>query len=259
MVDILIAGLIGSGKSTLIGALAFAIKKGNSCYTFADRPDDLTPLAKLYKPWLFQIPVNRTALGNSETFEFSLKKDCGDQMTVSIPDYAGEDFESLLSKQSDILDQWGGNSNALIFLVKDFELAALEEAFVSEEDKKTSSNNYSFSLEFTTSQVKNILLLKELLRRIQWRTVVIGISAWDRYEDKYKPEAFLQAKAPVLYNYIKHHLTRHNIIGISAQGAEYTEENRQELSDRTMNNTRSWMTMDDERINDLTKILDLIS
>lgn len=259
MADILIAGLIGSGKSTLIGALAFAIKKGKSSYTFVDRPEDLTPLTKLYKPWLSQIPVNRTALGNSETFEFSLRNECGDQMTVSIPDYAGEDFERLLSMQSGILNQWGGDSNALVFLVKDFELDALEEAFAADDNNKPNSPIHTFSLNYTTSQVKNILLLKELLKRVQWRTIVIGISAWDRYDDKYQPEAFLKDKAPVLYNYITHYLPETNIIGISAQGAEYSEECRQELSNRTMNNTRSWMVIDNERTNDLTKILDLIS
>lgn len=63
----------------------------------------------------------------------------------------------------------------------------------------------------------------------------------------------------MLYNYITHYLPETNIIGISAQGAEYSEECRQELSTRTMNNTRSWMVIDNERINDLTKIIDLIS
>ena len=65
-------------------------------------------------------------------------------MTVSIPDYAGEDFERLLSKQSDILNQWGGDSNALIFLVKDFELDALEEAFATDDDNKPNSPIHTF-------------------------------------------------------------------------------------------------------------------
>ena len=83
-VNVLIAGLIGSGKSTLIGALAYAIKMGKCSYSFVDRPEDLTPLAKLYKPWLSLTPVNRTALGNSETFEFSLKKEVGSQKLFKI-------------------------------------------------------------------------------------------------------------------------------------------------------------------------------
>lgn len=259
MVNVLIAGLIGSGKSTLIGALAYAIKTGNSSYKFVDRPEDLTPLAKLYKPWLSLTPVNRTALGNSETFEFSLKKDVGPQVTISIPDYAGEDFERLISKQSDILNHWGGERNALIFLIKDFELDALEEAFVTDVTNKPNSPIHPFSLEVTTSQVKNILLLKELLKCVRWESVTIGISAWDRYDDDYMPDTFFKEKAPVLYNYIKHYLPRTKIIGVSAQGAEYTETIRQELSEKTMNNTRSWLVINNDRMYDLTKILDLIS
>lgn len=258
-VNVLIAGLIGSGKSTLIGALAYAIKMGKCSYSFVDRPEDLTPLAKLYKPWLSLTPVNRTALGNSETFEFSLKKEVGPQITISIPDYAGEDFERLISKQSDILNHWGGEKNALIFLIKDFELDALEEAFVTEVENRENLPIHPFSLELTTSQVKNLLLLKELLKCVRWESVVIGISAWDRYDDNYLPDTFLKEKAPVLYNYIRHYLPKTKVIGVSAQGAEYAENLRQELSERTMNNTRSWSVINNERGYDLTKILDLIS
>lgn len=258
-VNVLIAGLIGSGKSTLIGALAYAIKMGKCSYSFVDRPEDLTPLAKLYKPWLSLTPVNRTALGNSETFEFSLKKEVGPQITISIPDYAGEDFERLISKQSDILNHWGGEKNALIFLIKDFELDALEEAFVTEVENRENLPIHPFSLELTTSQVKNLLLLKELLKCVRWESVVIGISAWDRYDDNYLPDTFLKEKAPVLYNYIRHYLPKTKVIGVSAQGAEYAENLRQELTERTMNNTRSWSVINNERGNDLTKILDLIS
>lgn len=259
MVNVLIAGLIGSGKSTLIGALAYAIKTGKSNYTFVDRPEDLTPLAKLYKPWLSLTPVNRTVLGNSETFEFSLKKEIGPQVTISMPDYAGEDFERLISKQSDILNHWGGEKNALIFLIKDFELDALEEVFATESGERTNSPIRPFSLNSTTSQVKNILLLKELLERVRWGSIVIGISAWDRYNDNYMPHTLFKEKAPVLYNYIRHYIPKAQIIGVSAQGAEYTETGRQELSERTLNNTRSWIVVNNDRMNDLTKILDLIS
>jgi len=62
----------------------------------------------------------------------------------------------------------------------------------------------------------------------------------------------------VLYNYIRHYLPKTKVIGVSAQGAEYAENLRQELSERTMNNTRSWSVINNERGNDLTKILDLI-
>lgn len=258
MVNVLIAGLIGSGKSTLIGALAYAIKTGKSSYKFVDRPEDLTPLAKLYKPWLSLTPVNRTALGNSETFEFSLKKETGPQVSISIPDYAGEDFERLISKQSEILRHWGGEKNALIYLIKDFELDILEESFITEAENRSISPIHTFSLELTTSQVKNILLLKELLKLARWKSVVIGISAWDRYDNNYLPDAFLKEKAPVLHNYIKKYLPKTTIIGVSAQGAEYTETLRQELSERTMNNTRSWLVINKDHMYDLTKILDLI-
>lgn len=259
MVNVLIAGLIGSGKSTLIGALAYAIKTGNSSYTFVDRPEDLTPLSKLYKPWLSLTPVNRTAFGNSETFEFSLKKEVGHQITISMPDYAGEDFERLILKQSDILNHWGGEKNALIFLIKDFELDALEETFANDDMDRTISPIRPFSLDLTTSQVKNILLLKELLERIRWESIVIGISAWDRYNDNYVPDTLFKEKAPVLYNYIRHYIPTAKIIGVSAQGAEYSENGRQELSERTLNNTRSWIVVNNDRGHDLTKILDLIS
>jgi hypothetical protein len=250
MAKILIAGLPGAGKSTYIGALAYTLEHpvNKQVYTMSETPDDTTIIKKLYRPWLCQKPVDRTVAGNGNNIDLRVKK--GDTIIdLSLPDIVGEDFESLLKGQSNVLESWCENAEGLLFMIKDFPGDTLTEAVT--EGGANQQITAAFDIKETSPQVKNIVLFKELCRQFKFKKIAIAISAWDS-KGATCPEEYLKNYFPVFYNYISHNYSSILIFGLSAQGDAYKEENRADIEERTTKGTRAYIVYDKETKYDLS-------
>lgn len=258
MAKIMIAGLPSAGKSTYIGALAYTLKKpvANQVYKLLEQPNDISIIKRLYDPWLSVKIVDRTALGNVSEITLSIQKD-SHSVELSMPDVAGEEFEHLLQNKSDILKTWSDCSDGLLFLIKDIPTEVLSESF-NDADSNPNVSPSAFDSKKISLQVKNLLLVKELYKQFKFKKIAIGLSAWDCKADLSIPEEFLKRSFPVFYNYIHYIYPNAFIFGLSAQGAEYNNNNIEEIEKKTTNGTRAYIVRAQEKEYDLTIPIDYL-
>lgn len=264
MAKCLIAGLPSAGKSTYIGVLAYLLSspvKGQ-ILRFSENPDDLSYLNRLSEPWLSQRIVDRTTLGSSFNIDFQLKRSTDDEtICVQLPDIAGEDFVSMLKKQSEIVRSWSEKPDSLLFFIRECATNILAEQF-GEEDKTGNAKGFpNFEVNSMSLDIQNVLLLKELHNLFPWKKLAIGISSWDLFTNDYPTPSDFLRQSPFLYNFIKHYFADAMIFGISAQGAEYnnSQELVEELEDRTIRGERAYIVTDKgEKSYDLTLPLNFL-
>ena len=103
MAKCLIAGLPAAGKSTYIGALAYILLNPviNQVLMLDENPDDLSYLNKLIDPWLNLKEIERTTRGFTNNVDLKLVRKSDDKsFSISLPDIAGEDYESIVIVKS---------------------------------------------------------------------------------------------------------------------------------------------------------------
>lgn len=219
----LIAGLPNAGKTTYIGALAYLLQNpiDNQVWTLSEVPDDMSYLNKLCDPWLSLKPVDRTTRGSAYNIELALKGTNGKELQLSMPDIAGEDFSAIIQKQSGVIDAWTEKPDSLLLFIKDLPIEVLAEDFDDNENKK-SDKLPTFELAHMSSSIQNLLLLRELHNKYNWKKVAIGFSAWDLKEDSWRsPREYLKSLSPFLNNFINHFFPDAFVFGVSAQGVDY--------------------------------------
>ena len=225
MAKCLIAGLPAAGKSTYIGALAYILLNPviNQVLMLDENPDDLSYLNKLIDPWLNLEKIERTTRG--------------------FADIAGEDYESIVNMNSDVIASWSDKPDALLLFINEWDNDVLKEQLG--EDKQPADKNAeppAFELKDISSTVQNVLLLKELHLLFPWKRLAIGLSSWDKYQDDYRsPIDMLKSRAPFLYNFVTHYFPNTYIFGVSAQGDEYNKDNKNSLIERTEKGTRAFI------------------
>lgn len=259
MAKIMIAGLPSAGKSTYIGALAYTLKdsKTKTTYQLVENPEDVTNIKTLYDPWLSQKSIGRTTRGSINNIVLKICKE-GNKVDISLPDLAGEDFEEMINGQNELINKLDKNVDGLIFLIKEFPSEVLAESFSDDINTAKQQPLPAFEVKKISKQVKNILLIKELNKQFKIRKIAIGISAWDCKNENCSPLEYLQKHFPVFYNYINTFYPMSFIFGLSAQGAEYKEENYDEMEDKTNKGTRAYIVKDTEKEYDLTIPMDYL-
>lgn len=259
MAKCLIAGLPSAGKSTYIGALAYLLQnpvKGQ-CMVNKENPEDMSYLNRLSEPWLNQQLVDRTVRGVVNGFDLKLKRnETGEEVALSIPDIAGEDFISVIQKQKDVVTAWSETTDSLLFFINKWETNVLAEELGDTEPMDISKEPPAFSVDQMSAEVQNVLLLKELLNIFPCKKIAIGLSSWDEYMSNYNtPWEMIEQRARFLFNFLKHYYPTVYVFGISAQGAKYSDDEHQaeELMQKTLNGERAFVvTPCGEKVFDLT-------
>ena len=116
MAKCLIAGLPAAGKSTYIGALAYMLQNPviNQVLTLNENPEDLSYLNKLIDPWLSLQKMERTTRGFANNIDLKLvRKGDNKSFSISLPDIAGEDYESIVRMNSDVIASWSDKPDAI--------------------------------------------------------------------------------------------------------------------------------------------------
>lgn len=246
----LIAGLTGSGKTTYLAALSYLLDNpvDGQCLKLGDRNVDKSYLYKLYGPWLGYREVDRTTQGTiaSTTFDLILPENPNEHLELKMPDIAGEDFESLLYGDSSMKDNLEKVPDCLMFFIDSRKMTHHTLIEDLPDIEVSSNDNDPLQLEFTlnsiSTDVKNVLLLKELQKMFNFKKVCFILSCWDKRSEDEIPVTALK-NAPFLYNFIMYHYPHCSIYGLSAQGTEYTgsEEQQEILFDKTVQGTRAYI------------------
>ena len=164
--------------------------------------------------------------------------------SVSLPDIAGEDYESIVRMNSDVITNWSNKPDALLLFINKWDHDILKEQLGESESINKNEEPPAFELKNMSTIVQNVLMLKELHILFPWRKLAIGLSSWDKYKEDYKtPVVMLKERAPFLYNFIMHYFPYAYIFGVSAQGNEYVENDlvQNDLIERTENGTRAYI------------------
>ena len=130
MAKCLIAGLPAAGKSTYIGALAYILLNPviNQVLMLDENPDDLSYLNKLIDPWLNLEKIERTTRGFANNIDLKLVRPSDNKsFSISLPDIAGEDYESIVNMNSDVIASWSDNPDALLLFINEWDNDVLKE------------------------------------------------------------------------------------------------------------------------------------
>jgi hypothetical protein len=252
----LIAGMPSTGKTTYIGALSYLLNNpvvGQSL-SFAETPADLSYLNRLQQPWLSIKKVDRTQVGSSTNIELNLRRNSDDSvLSVSLPDIAGENFQAIVQKQSQVIRDWNSEPDSLMLFVKDLNSSLFADE-LPKDDTIADSKLPSFDLKDIANDVQNVLILKELRNLFPWKKLVICFAAWDEFEGTYSnPREYLEQNSRFMSNFLKRYFPDTKLFGVSAQGGDYNAENEDALIEKTENGQRSFVvTEDGSKLYDLT-------
>ena len=247
MAKCLIAGLPAAGKSTYIGALAYLLQNpvSEQLLAFNENPEDLSYLNKLIDPWLSLRAIERTTRGAANNIDLNLvRKTDGKFFSISLPDIAGEDYGAIVSQNTEILERWSEEPDALLLFINTWQNVILKDELGDCEPQDKTKEPPAFSLKDISSAAQNVLLLKELYNVFPWKKLAIGLSSWDKYQANYStPVKMLQERTPFLYNFLSHYFPDAYIFGVSAQGDEYADDEEKQilLMGKTENGTRAFV------------------
>ena len=242
MTKCMIAGLPSSGKSTYIGALWYCLRhlaKNADLKLVADNnnlPEDISVLNKLSDAYKDMRAINRTNSNENERVQLNLRVvSTGETIQVEVPDFLGETFRNLIElNQSDLLTEWLDNTDSLVYFISDVSVGEFEDDFGTEDDDKKSpaTDIPPFKTTDISPAAMNIMVLKFLMSKKKFNRVVIVLSQWDKQTKNGRtpknPQEYLEEESPALYNYIEHNINNAQIIGLSAQGREYPQNENPE-------------------------------
>lgn len=260
----LLAGLPGSGKTTYMAALSYMLEHHveNQELVLGAKVVDKSALNRISRPWMEMKEVDRTIRGiiNSTDFDLVKRNAPNEHIKFDLRDIAGENYFSLLSGSQTGINPIDGNVSSLLFFVRDFPSHVLIEDIPSSQQKPSegvqveTTQPVEFSTQSVSVDVLNVLLLKRLKDVCGFNKICVVLSCWDSRNEEEIPEEILKNDAPFLYNYIRFHYPKCRIFGLSAQGAEYTNDKGQqdELLEKTRNGTRSYVVLDSNKSYDIS-------
>lgn len=217
-------------------------------------------LNKLSEPWLSLKNVERTTRRSKNVIHIELTRTTDNlAIDLAIPDFAGEDFASVITSQTEFISSWEDKPDALLFFIKDLPTHVLPEQVGEREE--AGGMQPAFTTDNISVDVQNALLLKELRRLFPWKKLAIGISAWDEKDETMSPKEYISKKSPFLNNFIEHYFPDAFIFGVSSQGAKYLDdsnpdkkaEQEKKLLDDTRHGKRAYIVTDKKQTSyDLT-------
>lgn len=280
----LIAGLPDAGKSTYLGALWYIInndvnKDKMSLKVSANNPpENLEQLSILSNRWLKVEDMDRTSTDVPSNISFNLvPQSGGEDFTLEVPDFRGESIRQIITQnQPKEFDEWCERADTMLYLMSNIAPSLFADDYQSDEDEEETGEKKTTEPEFEVKKMsaaaQNMLILRYLAEKKQYKKVVICLTAWDKVMASYPgktPEEFVKEVSPALYNLIMYFYDDHvTFYGLSSQGAEYEyevftdsdgqkqkrikEACRKRLREATRKGERAFVVVDKEKNADIT-------
>jgi hypothetical protein len=235
--SVAIIGLPASGKTTFLAALwhLVTMRDVETILRFGNlRAGDAAHLNEIAGRWREAKVQNRTTLVGNRLVSMNLLDTAGQHLRVTFPDTAGEAYRHMCEDRycdpqiSEILT----TADIILFVHADairapqwvMDEVALSRALgLAVPDGET----VNWHPRLAPTQVQLVDLL-QLLRRppldIGPRRLVVMLSAWDKARGEgLTPEAYLEAKLPLLAQYLRRCADgwTWRVYGLSAQGGDY--------------------------------------
>lgn len=261
----LLAGLPETGKSTFIGGLWYNLQNQSTEMVMKasqDLADNTQRLETLSEKWLEGIRVDRTTEDKSSSVELRVEqKDNGNVLTIDIPDFSGETFRQIIEMtESNDLDNWCKAADTLFYMANQlapFHFEDDADIDTSEDEDEKNDEVPLFNSQKMSVSAQNIMVLKYLFERKNFKKMIFAISCWDKAthngECPENPDSWLKNQSPALYNFIKNYQPNCIIVGISAQGLDYNGiENDDDITNKTISGERAFVEIGDEIKYDLS-------
>lgn len=247
MKNVLGVGLAASGKSTFIAALWHALtKKESGCKLRLNKtPPNSEYLSSLGNKWLDFETLERTIQTGGSTIQIEVEDVDHNLVTqVSIPDLAGESFESIFTDRKmkvELSNLVLDASGIILFLnaenvvpcnsIMDYKRAV----HALGDDLPTSLENDVVPWEASKAPTQVILvdLLQLILPMVRENPKLsVAISLWDKVEEfSLTPSSWLEGHLPLLFQFIKSNFKSTDVayFGVSAQGGDYEDTESMEF------------------------------
>lgn len=241
-----IMGLPDAGKTTYLAALWYSLNlQDRTVLSLKEYTGDHKYLAKISETWLDAEKVSRTTIQSEQKILPLLLKDhYNQQFEISFPDLSGESFQKQYSiREIDKdLEKYILYSNGILlfinpniikepWLISEFNYKNRHSDNIS--DEKIPTRN-PISDDPTDVQLVELLQFIHFIKDCNHKKLGIIISAWDVITKYDKPENFVKAQLPFLWQYLYCNSTIFDTFyyGVSAQGGPLeTEADSAKLSD----------------------------
>ncbi len=235
---IVVLGLPASGKTTYLAALWHLLqarKVDSKLQAHRLRAGEAAHLHDIAKRWLAARQQERTFQTKNRTVAMELKTVGGDEFVLGFPDVAGEAFAQIWEARDCDTDVAASlKAPGVLLFIHSTDINRPN--WISDDKrlskilgvKREVGQPVPWDARFAPTQVQ----LVDLLRCLQEppldvgpRRIAIVLSAWDLAAgEKKSPEKYLEMHMPMLHQYLTYGLDPSwvkNVYGVSAQGAEY--------------------------------------
>ncbi len=259
-VPVSIVGLPASGKTTFLAALWELVCEDRVAKALQFQSigsSDQAYLRKIVEVWRSAKEQARTELTGTSSVSMTLADASGRVVRVTIPDVPGEAFRSMWEDREldgTLLGTLGTGN--ILFLLHGNKIKApawvTERAALRRATKavKPETAVQAWEPKFAPTQVQLVDLLQLISHEPvgrPGRKVAVVVSAWDKAEGEgLDPGKFLDAKLPMLSQYLAAGRDRwdHRVYGVSAQGGDYDENDRNKANPKKGKDAESLRDVD---------------
>jgi Double-GTPase 1 len=271
---ILIIGGPNAGKTHFGGQLYGRLNNKGFKYKISpnNRPSDITIFEDVLNKLSNGQRADHTEASANRNIELIINGENGESVTLSFPDYAGEQVKMIVETRR-VNSLWKGyidNSTSWLLFVRLDTIEQIEDIVnrgmpspeeIAKRNKQTPPVKISDAAHFV--ELLQILLYAKgisSLNKIEKPNLTVVLSCWDILIDELKlsndkvPAILLQEKVPMLYNFISNNWKEESlsIIGLSSTEKTLTDEADDDYIDLTPIKFGYFIDSDGRKERDLT-------
>jgi GTPase SAR1 family protein len=272
--NILIIGGPNAGKTHFGGQLYGRLNDRGFKYKISpnNRPTDLTIFDDVLKKLCNGQRADHTEASANRSIELIIDGDNGKKITLSFPDYAGEQVKMIVDTRrvNNLWKEYIDNSTSWLLFVRLDTIELIEDIInrgmpspeeIAKRNTETPPAKISDAAHFV--ELLQILLYTKGVssrNKIAKPNLTIVLSCWDILIDELRlsndtvPSVLLQEKVPMLYNFIKNNWEEDSlsIIGLSSTEKTLTDKPDDDYIDRTPIDFGYFIDSDGRKEHDLT-------
>ncbi|MDE0268653.1 MAG: hypothetical protein OXI96_06415 [Acidimicrobiaceae bacterium] len=232
---VLLVGGPDSGKSTFLVQLYGRLRHGLSTLSLVGAPESLAAVHDGLDRLSQGLPVRHTSAGVKVIQELTMRRQDGEMLRLSIPDYPGEAIDELVNTRN-ISPHWrdlvvrSTRWNLFIRVERMSSLPSLPE--FEEPMSEATAKSRGLPLDIRLVELLQILRherQRHMLTDAFPPDLTVVLSCWDEISDITDgviPVMILKQRMPLFYSYVAGNWepSRHHVMGLSAQGRTLADD-----------------------------------